>query len=264
MNGLLGRLRGLTTEQFRRGVNRVRHWIPKSARRKMGPLTRWPPVGWVRFGHLRRLHPISTQWGSERGTPIDRYYIEQFLTLQAADVRGEVLEIGTNRYTRTFGGERVTHSEVLHVSEQSSEVTMIGDLTSAEQIASGHFDCIIVTQTLQFIFDVPAALRTCFRILKPDGVLLMTIPGISKISRYDMDRWGHYWSFTSASARRLVTEAGFPSSQVEVTAHGNVLAAVAFLHGLALEEMKRHELDERDTDYELLITVRAVKAEPTS
>jgi SAM-dependent methyltransferase len=264
MNGLLGRLRGLTTEQFRRGVNRVRHWIPKSARRKMGPLTRWPPVGWVRFGHLRRLHPISTQWGSERGTPIDRYYIEQFLTLHAADVRGEVLEIGTNRYTRTFGGERVTHSEVLHVAESNPEVTLLGDLTSATHIASERFNCIILTQTLNTIFDVSAALRTCFRILKPGGVLLVTIPGISKISRYDMDRWGYFWSFTSASARRLVTEAGFPASRVEVTAHGNVLAAVAFLHGLAWEELKPHELDERDPDYELLITMRAVKAEPSS
>jgi SAM-dependent methyltransferase len=264
MNGLLGRLRGLTAGQFQHSVNRVRQWIPQWARRVLGPLTRWPPVGWVYFGHLRRLRPISTQWGFERGTPIDRYYIEHFLALHAADVRGHVLEIGTNRYTRAFGGERVTHSEVLHVAESNPEVTIIGDLTSAEHIASERFNCIILTQTLNAIFDVPSALRTCSRILKPGGVLLVTIPGISKISRYDMDRWGYFWSFTSASARRLVTEAGFPASQVEVTAHGNVLAAVAFLQGLALEELKRHELDERDPDYELLITVRAVKAETIS
>jgi hypothetical protein len=42
--------------------------------------------------------------------------------------------------------------------------------------------------------------------------------------------------------------------------HGNVLAAISFLHGLAAEELRPEELDHRDTDYELLITVRARKS----
>ncbi len=258
------RLRLFTAGLFRLGAANGRRLLPVAVRRALSPLTRWPPVGWVRFGQLRRLRPISPHWGLERGTPIDRYYIENFLALNRADVHGYVLEIGTNRYTRTFGEDRVTHSEVLHVADPGPEVTMLGDLTTAEHIAAECFDCIILTQTLNAIFDVPAALQTCFRILKPGGVLLVTIPGISKISRYDMERWGYFWSFTSASARRLVTEAGFPANQVEVVAHGNVLAAIAFLHGLAWEELKRHELDAQDPDFELLITVRAMKAETTS
>jgi len=38
-----------------------------------------------------------------------------------------------------------------------------------------------------------------------------------------------------------------------------VLAAVAFLHGLAAEDLRPEELDYHDADYELLITVRAIK-----
>ena len=37
--------------------------------------------------------PVSDHWGWDRGTPVDRYYIEQFLAEHAADVRGRVLEV---------------------------------------------------------------------------------------------------------------------------------------------------------------------------
>jgi SAM-dependent methyltransferase len=220
--------------------------------------TRWPPVGLVRFGDLRRLQPISPYWGSERGLPIDRYYIERFLTTHSRDIGGQVMEIGDDTYTRMFGGDRVIQSHVLHVAESKSKVTIVGDLTNADHIPGNSFDCMILTQTLQTIYDVPAVVRTVHRILRPGGVVLVTMPGISKISRYDMDRWGYYWSFTTGSARRLF-EIAFPADHVQVSAHGNVLAAIGFLHGLAKEELSEKELDYVDPDYELLICVRAVK-----
>jgi SAM-dependent methyltransferase len=232
--------------------------LPISARRQIVRYSRWPPVGLVRFGTLRRLRPISPTWGSERGQPVDRYYIERFLAGQAADVRGRVLEIGNDRYTRIFGGARVRQSDVLHVAEPGPGVTIIASLTDAPEIADDSYDCIILTQTLQAIFDVPAAVRTVGRILKPGGVVLATVPGISKISRYDMDRWGYFWSFTTASVRRIF-EGVFAAGDVEIQAFGNVLAATAFLYGLASEELRRRELDSVDPDYELLITIRAVK-----
>jgi len=234
--------------------------LPVTDRRKLVRYTRWPPVGWVRLGSLRRLKPISSDWGSERGQPIDRYYIERFLAAHTQEIHGRVLEIGTDMYTRMFGDERVTRSDVLHVAENQPPVTITGDLTEADHIPSNTFDCIILTQTLQFIYDVPATLKTVYRILKPGGVVLATIPGISKISRYDMDRWGHYWGFTTQSARRLF-EAVFPASSIQVEAHGNVLTTIALLHGLASQELRQEELDYCDPDYELLITVMAAKPE---
>ena len=232
--------------------------LPLSLRRKIIRLTRWPPVGRVRFGSLRRLKPISNQWGMDRGRPVDRYYIERFLADHSPDIKGRVLEIGGNGYTVRFGGDQVTQSDVLHVAEDRPQVTIIGDLTDAGHIASDSFDCIILTQTLQAIYDVRAVICTVHRILKPGGVVLITVPGISQISRYDMDRWGYYWSFTTASIRCLLQEA-FPPANVQVAAHGNVLASIAFLHGLAQSELKQEELDYVDPDYQLLITARAVK-----
>jgi SAM-dependent methyltransferase len=236
----------------------ARRFLPITTRRKIIRLTRWPPVGLVRWGSLRRLKPVSEHWGMERGLPIDRYYIERFLDEHRGDIQGSVLEIGDNNYTRQFGGEKVTESVVLHVAEQKEHVTLIGDLTDETTIPENRFDCVIITQTLQTIYDLKAAVKNIYRSLKPGGVALVTVPGISKISRYDMDRWGYYWSFTTQSAQKLF-EGTFTLSNVFVNAYGNVLTSIAFLHGLSVEELNRRELDHLDPDYELLITVKAEK-----
>ena len=169
-----------------------------------------------------------------------------------------MLEVADNTYTRQFGGTRVQQSDVLHVAPQHPGATLTADLTCADHLPSETFDCVIFTQTLQFIYDVRAALRTLYRILKPGGVLLATGNGISQIARWDMDHWGEYWRFTSLSAHKLFTEV-FPVSHIIVQAHGNVLTAMAFLHGLVSEELRQDELDYFDPDYEVLITIRAVK-----
>jgi SAM-dependent methyltransferase len=214
----------------------------------------------VDFGSLRQVTPVGRLLGRDRGLPIDRYYIERFLAANAERIGGHVLELDDDHYTRTFGGDRVTRSDVLHVHHGNSRATVVGDLTSEdEHLPSNRFDCIILTQTLPFIYAIHAAVRTLHRILKPGGVVLATVGGITPISRRDMERWGHYWSFTTLSARLLFEEA-FPARDVHVDAFGNVLAATAFLQGLAAEELSPTELDHRDPDYEFLITVVAVKA----
>lgn len=217
-----------------------------------------PPVGRVHFGDLRRLTPISRDFGFDRGQPVDRYYIEQFLARQAHDVRGRVLEIGDDYYTRRFGQGDVTRSDVLDLPRDNSNATIVADLTRAEHVSPDTFDCIIFTQTLHFIYDLNAVITTLHRILKPGGVLLGTFPVISQVCRYDMDRWGDYWRFTTASIDRLLGDV-FGANNVTVDSHGNVLTAVCFLHGVAAEELEQAELDYHDPDYQVVITGRAVK-----
>lgn len=251
---LLDQMRGPLIQIARRTLPiPVRHWL----------WNRWqarknPPVGSIRFGSLRRVEPVSRDWGFDRGLPIDRHYIERFLAAHTSDICGHVLEIADDTYTRLFGGDRLTRSDVLNVVAGHPKTTIVGDLACADHIPSDTFDCIIITQTLHLIYDVRAALKTLFRILKPGGVLLVTIPGISQISRYDMDRWGDYWRFTTRSAQRLFEEV-FPAAHIQVAACGNVLAATALLYGLVTQELRADELDYCDPDYEILITIRAVK-----
>src|SRR4051812_41158651 len=58
------------------------------------------PLRTIRFGDFGRLSPIGGDFGWERGTPVDRHYIEGFIAQNAADIRGRVLEVGDDRYTR--------------------------------------------------------------------------------------------------------------------------------------------------------------------
>jgi SAM-dependent methyltransferase len=227
-------------------------------RRYKDKFGRQPPVGWVRFGSFRRVHPIDAEFGFRWGQPIDRYYIEKFLEQYASEIHGTVLEVADNGYTKRLGGKRVSRSDVLHYTRDNPQATIVADLTDASQIQSNTFDCIILTQTLQFIYDLRAAAKTLHRILKPGGTLLVTSHGTSQISQYDMQHWGEYWRLTSLSARKLFTEV-FPEPCVTVQAYGNVLAATAFLHGITAQEFRREELDYHDRHYEVLVAVRVVK-----
>jgi SAM-dependent methyltransferase len=147
---------------------------------------------------------------------------------------------------------------VLHISQGNPQATIVADLSHADHIPSDIFDCIILTQTLQFIYDVRAGVSTLRRILKRGGVLLATFPGISQTCQYD---WGgSCWALTSLSARRLFEEV-FSPDEISIETYGNVLVATAFLHGLATQEFRKEELDYTDSDYEVIIAVRAVKAQ---
>jgi SAM-dependent methyltransferase len=197
---------------------------------------------------FRRTTPYSRVYGFDRGTPIDRRYIEGFLERHAADVRGRVLEIKDDTYTRRFGGSRIDPA--------NPRATIVDDLTTGDRLESGAYDCVILTQTLQLIFDVQAAIRTVHRILAPGGVVLVTVPGITHVPRADAESW--YWSFTALAMRRLFVPP-FKDDAVSVSSHGNVLAAAAFLYGLALHELREDELRVNDPEYPLTVTVRAVK-----
>src|SRR4051812_47324614 len=119
-----------------------------------------PEAGHIHFGDLRRLEPLTRSFGYERGQPIDRYYIEQFLNNHSSDIAGRVAEIGDDRYTRQFGGDKVTHSDVIDQNHPGSSPTIVADLTNAGHVPSGSFNCIIAIQTLQFIYDIHAAVKT--------------------------------------------------------------------------------------------------------
>lgn len=213
-----------------------------------------PPPGHVRFGDLRRVRPIDPYFGFQRGLPVDRYYIERFLETHTDDVRGRVLEIKDATYTRQFGGDRVLQSDVLDVDPSNPLATVVADLADADAIPGDTYDCVLLTQTLQLVYDVRAALATVHRILKPGGVALVTVPGITKTD--GSAPW--YWTFTTESARRLFEET-FPGAAVTVEGHGNVLAATAFLMGLAAGELTPAELDVEDAEYRVCIAVCAVK-----
>lgn len=218
-----------------------------------------PEVGRVNFGDLRRTTPICANYGYSRGDPVDRYYIEKFLSHHAADIRGRVLEVGDNAYTLRFGGNRVTKSDAIHVKPVHPGVTIVGNLETGENIPSAAFDCFICTQTLMLIYDLEAAMGHAYRCLKPGGVLLMTVAALTPFAREEQLHWNAYWRLTNPAMRRLAKECFAADAKVTIEGHGNVLAATSYLFGLASSELTAAELDVTDGGYEVVVTLRAVK-----
>jgi SAM-dependent methyltransferase len=207
---------------------------------------------------FRRTSPVSNDWGRSRGQIVDRYYIEKFLAEHTDDVHGHVLDFCDDCYARKFGGAKATQVDVLHLTADNPHATIVADLAHGEQIPSNTFDCILCTQVLQYIYDLHAASRTLYRILKPGGTLLVTAPGIQRVDVVGGEGEVDNWRFTTLSLRRLF-EAAFPQDHVEVRSYGNVLAVTAFLYGYAAEDLRREELDYHDPEYQGLIALRAVK-----
>lgn len=198
------------------------------------------------------LKPISNIFGIDRGLPIDRYYIEKFLAENSCYIKGTVLEIADREYTLKYG-IGVEESLCMHVSDPGENDCFIANLETGEGIIEDKVDCFILTQTLPFIFDVRTAAENVVKLLKSGGTALVTVSGITQISRYDMDRWGHYWSFTTASLKKLF-ESCKEVDYLEVKAYGNVKTAASGLYGLAVEDMEREDFTYQDNDYQQIIT----------
>jgi len=203
---------------------------------------------------MRGTAPINPGFGADRGTPIDRYYVDRFLDENRERITGRVLEIGDRRYTTRFG-TAVTRSDVLN-AVPSTDATYVGDLASCPEIPDETYDCLVLTQMLHYIYDMEAAVREMHRILKPGGSVLCTVPGISQISRFDMERWGDRWRLTSLSAREVFT-AAFENESVEVVTYGNALAAVCLLQTVPAERVNSKKLARREEDYEVIVAVAA-------
>ena len=216
-----------------------------------------PPLGSVRFGQLGTTRPVSLDFGWDRGIPIDRYYIEHFLQARATDIRGRVLEIADDAYSSRFGGSRITRQDILHLHAGNSKATLVGDLAQPGVLPEDAFDCIVMTQTLHLIFDLPQAAGHLHSALRRGGVLLLTVPGISAIDRGE---WGANWcwSLSPVSVTRLF-EPCFGNGALTVEAYGNVFSATTFLQGLVLEEIEQSKLDTYDPAYPVIVALRAIK-----
>jgi SAM-dependent methyltransferase len=235
-------------------ADRLARWRPRlrlapavaALRRRQAPV-------WL--GSLGATAPFSDAWGYDRGTPVDRWYIERFLAAHRADITGRVLEVKDSAYTDRFG-HGVTERAVLDIDPHNARATHVTDLATGDGLPTAAFDCFVITQTLQYILDVRAALAQAHRVLRPGGVLLATMPVASRICEPPLT---DHWRFTPLSARRLLEEA-FGAGHVDVHGRGNVLATVAFLEGLAAEDMTDDELARDDGRFALVVCARAVRA----
>lgn len=252
------------TTTVKKRARRVARGLPDSAkdrvRRTLGPplasrrlrrLTR--PVRW---GSLRRLEPVSARWGFDRGTPVDRYYLDRFFSSVAGVIRGRVLEVRDPAFTSRFG-RHVGSVDLVDIDPRNDQATIVADLAEERSLPSDSFDCAILPQTLQFVEDPAATIANLWQSLAPGGALIVTVPALSRMDPYALE--ADRWRWLPSGLRQLMNQCCEGLDRVEVAAFGNLLTATAFLHGVAAEELRRSGLDPLDDAYVILSCAMATK-----
>lgn len=253
-----------------RGYSRAA-WLPAIVRARLrtvvehlpplarNTLLRWggvEPPRRVRWGSLRRPIPFSRSWGYDRGTPIDRRYIETFLAEHVADVQGDCLEVLDAVYTRRFGRQNVDRADVLDINPENPQATVFADLGEPDSLPADRYDCFVLTQTLHLIPDMRVALANAWRTLRPGGVLLVTVPALGRHEAregYDHDRW----RLTPAGLSWLLDHLDGVDYRMRV--YGNVLTAAAFLYGMAAEELRPADFAATDPEFPMIVAARVRK-----
>jgi 2-polyprenyl-3-methyl-5-hydroxy-6-metoxy-1,4-benzoquinol methylase len=67
------------------------------------------------------------------------------------------------------------------------------------------FDCAVATDVLEHIEDDTAALEKLVRLVKPDGLVLLTVPAGPWLFGYHDETLGHYRRYSRGQLRRLVS-----------------------------------------------------------
>jgi SAM-dependent methyltransferase len=201
------------------------------------------------------LEPLSDHFGLDRGEPLDRYYIEAFLAEQREVIRGSVLEVQDDAYTKAYGADRVSMSAVVDIDVANQRATFIADLSEPASVPEDAYDCIILTQTLHLIRRPERCVENCYRGLRSGGTLLATAPSLSRVSPTYPD--ADFWRFTPAGIRELF-ERRWPDT-FSVHAFGNLRICIGFLVGQVVAEVPATVLDFRDPRFPLTVAVTAGK-----
>lgn len=240
-----------------RPLEAVAHALSGWAHRRLSPATlvhlrcRLRGLEIPRWGNLRRLQPFSDYFGFDRGTPIDRYYLLQFLDAHRHLITGRVLEIQMPGYTRLYGHDLVATDSVDIVRGSWDDLTYLVDLAdSGGVIPDDHYDCFLLPNTLCVLKDIEGCLRHALRVVRPGGVILATTGALIPMAGGLHD----YWHLGADGWTELAARA-WPGCDVRIESHGNCLAAVAAMLGLAHEELDKEELEHNDPRYPVLVTL---------
>jgi len=211
---------------------------------------RWPVPVW---GNMRRAEPFSDSYGTDRGTPVDRHFLRRFLERHRSDIRGTVMEMERPEWVECFGVE-VDRLDIVDINPANLEANRVLDLCEPDLLPNATYDCMLVTQTLQYVASPASVLRNLGAALAPGGTLFLSVPVISRLDA-NSGPTGDRWRFSPAGLR-LLLEDTLPGVRAEVVGFGNLPAALAFLAGLAAEELSARDLELQDERFPIIACAR--------
>jgi hypothetical protein len=244
-------------------IRRIAARLRESAERQWHRLGSLPMVRDWRARQLRRLQPLAG--GRPRGTPVIRHYWERFLDAHRPDVRGHALEIGSTQTLTRIGGRAVLQADALDLAARDG-ITVVADLSRADALAGGTYDCVVIPFTTHLIYDIDAAMYHALRILKTGGTLLVNFPCVDACFPRGLDMGTGtplfvHWFFTPLQVENLLRRLALTPTDYTLAVDGNLFARVAYQMNMPAEELTAEELAFADEGHPLLVSARVVKPE---
>lgn len=192
-----------------------------------------------------RLNPF--RYLRTMGYTTGRFYVEDFLRRHAAQCRGCFLEFGDPYYRHLFNPQAIERYDVFDV-QAGPQVTIVGDIQSCPAIADNTYDVIVCTQVLEHIANPFLAVNELHRMLKPGGIILLTVPSSYPYHAAPRD----YWRYTRDSLQLLFGER---FSDIVITSYGNRLTVVAAYWFWMRDHLPRRALLTSDPDNATILTL---------
>ena len=173
----------------------------------------------------------STLW--ERYTvPLDSYRIQSGLSLLPSTKKGRVLDIGcadgslvktlNEKGWNSFGID--LNFDNIKLALEKSVISTLGDLSFDLPFRDHSFDVIVAFEVIEHLVDTRRFIKECYRILNPNGYLILTTPNLASFSNrirllsgkypawmdYELESGsGHVRYYTSAILRSQSESLGF-------------------------------------------------------
>ena len=210
-----------------------------------------PSPGTVRFGDFGRLWPFSQRFGFDRGAPVDRYYLQQFVRSIRPVVRGRCLEIGGSRWSNWFYRFDVDEFRSLELEQSRIADDLVGDAADRGVLDPASWDSILAFHVLEHCPNPFAVVSNMRAWLRPNGHACIAVPCAQRVHSYP----GDYWRFMPDGLRVLFSD----FSEVNVSTYGNPLTVVSNYMGLSHTELAAEDMNAAHPDYPVLACVVARK-----
>lgn len=210
-----------------------------------------PATNSINWGDLKKTVPICQAFGLTRGTPVDRYYLSQYLKEIQTQIDGNILEIGGIPKDKDFYEVNPGTSYQIMNIEPGLGIDIVGDAHDPSIIKPESFDSIVIFNVLEHCYAPWQVVENIYTGLKPGGKCFAMVPSAIRLHATPMDYWrplpdAFAWMFRNFSNQKLYI-------------YGNPMTVIASYHGIATEELTTAELDAYHPDYPVATCIVAQK-----
>ncbi|WP_169221635.1 methyltransferase domain-containing protein [Brasilonema sp. UFV-L1] len=210
-----------------------------------------PAVNTLDWGDLKRRFPICHKFGFTRGTPVDRYYLDKFISEIRHQVVGSVLEIGGVLLNKEIYQLSVaTEYQTLDLVSRPG-VTVVGDAHDSTIIMPESLDTVLVFNVLEHCHNPWVVVQNIYSWLRVGGKCFCMVPSAQKLHSLPKD----YWRPLPDGMKQLFQD--FSESNLHI--YGNPLTVLASFMGVAAEELSPQDLDDFHPDYPVATCIAALK-----